>query len=251
MKNHEGFNADLFKDLFELEPKHFWYRNRNRLITWALRRYFPTAKSFFEVGCGSGYVLSGIEEECPWLKTGGCDLYGEALSCAEKRLKTTRLFQLDARKISFHEEFDILGAFDVLEHIVEDTVVISAMHQAVRPGGGIIITVPQHRFLWSLFDEQSHHVRRYGKNELRVKIENAGFKIKSTTSFVSLLLPLVILSRLQLGKSTQQYDHIANIKFPPWQNNVLEKVLECERFLITSGLSFPVGSSLLLIAQKD
>ena len=39
-----------------------------------------------------------------------------------------------------------IGAFDVLEHIQEDTAVLPQLFQATRPGGGIMLTVPQHPY---------------------------------------------------------------------------------------------------------
>ena len=58
----EGFEADYFPKLAELEPENFWFRARNQLIVWALRHYFPQAESLLEIGCGTGFVLSGIKE---------------------------------------------------------------------------------------------------------------------------------------------------------------------------------------------
>ena len=65
---------------------------------------------------------------------------------------------MDARRIPFEDEFDVIGAFDVLEHIKEDEQVLVQMHRAVKSGGGIMLTVPQHMFLWSEQDVQAHHV---------------------------------------------------------------------------------------------
>jgi 2-polyprenyl-3-methyl-5-hydroxy-6-metoxy-1,4-benzoquinol methylase len=42
---------------------------------------------------------------------------------------------MDARNIPFAEEFDIIGAFDVLEHIEQDTDVLAKMYQATQNGG--------------------------------------------------------------------------------------------------------------------
>ena len=80
---------------------------------------------------------------------------------------------MDARRIPYEAEFDVIGAFDVIEHIYEDAAVLQQMHRAVRPGGGIIVTVPQHRFLWSKQDEFSCHFRRYTRGELMSKVSCA------------------------------------------------------------------------------
>jgi hypothetical protein len=51
------------------------------------------------------------------------------------------------------------------------------MSEAARPGGGVILAVPQHPFLWSDFDEKAHHVRRYRRGELEQKTEKAGMRV--------------------------------------------------------------------------
>ena len=104
---------------------------------------------------------------------------------------------MDARRIPFECEFDVVGAFDVLEHLVEDESALAQMFNAARPGGGLLVTVPQQRYLWSASDEYAMHQRRYSRAELRAKVESAGFQIERITSFNSLLLPLMILSRMQ------------------------------------------------------
>src|SRR5664279_1527400 len=59
-KNAEGFDASYFKELIRFEHGNFWFESRNALIIWATRKYFPGAKTFMEVGCGTGFVLLGL-----------------------------------------------------------------------------------------------------------------------------------------------------------------------------------------------
>ena len=118
---------------------------------------------------------------------------------------------MDARCILFECEFDVVGTFDVLEHLVEDERALAQMFNAARPGGGLLVTVPQHRFLWSESDRFAMHQRRYSRTELRKKVESAGFQIERITSFNSLLLPLMILSRLT-ESAIRIYKSGANLK---------------------------------------
>src|SRR2546421_5797677 len=151
-EDSEGFEADYLPTLAKLEAGNFWFRSRNHLLIWALQRYFPDAKSFLEIGCGTGFVLSGIRKALPELALCGSEIFSAGLSFAAERLPGVELFQMDARRIPFREEFDVVGAFDVLEHIKEDEEVLSQMYQATSTHGGILITVPQHPFLWSNVD---------------------------------------------------------------------------------------------------
>jgi len=246
----EGFDALAFPMLAQLEANNFWFRSRNRLIIYAIKRYFPKSQTFLEIGCGTGFVLQGIEKNVPYITCSGSEIFSRGLECATQRLSKTTLFQMDARKIPFSEEFDIIGAFDVLEHIEQDQDVLRQMYQATKIGGGIILTVPQHPWLWSQSDTYAHHVRRYVKQDLIIKLKAAGFKVVKVTSFVSLLLPLMLISRLTQQSKAKNYDPSSELKISGTLNQVLEKVLDIERWLIQLGLSFPLGGSLLVIAYK-
>lgn len=246
----EGFTPEDFAALMQVEAGNFWFRARNRLLIWALRQYFPHANTFCEIGCGTGFVLAGIEQAFPHLVLWGSEVSSAGLACAAERVRTGTLVQMDARRIPFAQEFDVLGAFDVLEHIEEDDLVLAQMHRAVVSGGGIMVTVPQHAFLWSQADTDAGHVRRYAARELQEKIRQAGFTLLRVTSFVSLLLPLMMLARLRPRRPGQVDDRMAELKISGLANTVLERMLDLERLLIRGGVPLPAGGSLLIMARK-
>jgi SAM-dependent methyltransferase len=157
---------------------------------------------------------------------------------------------MDARNIPFEEEFDVIGAFDVLEHIHEDEKVLSRMYRAARAGGGVILTVPQHPFLWSRQDEYACHVRRYTSSELRSKVERAGFTVTQISSFVSLLLPVLAIARLRNRNVADAFDPLDELRMGRAANAVLDRVMDVERALIRLGVSFPAGGSLLVVGTK-
>lgn len=245
-----GFDPALFTELARLESHNFWFRARNRLIAWALRRFFGGARSLLEIGCGTGYVLSGIAAALPHLRLAGSEADAGGLDFAANRVPDAELMQMDARRIPFEAEFDVVGAFDVIEHIEDDRAVLREMHRAATPGGGILLTVPQHPFLWSRYDVRVRHVRRYRARELREKVLEAGFEIVKMTSFVSLLLPPMMLSRLAQRAPGRDYDPLAELRLAGWINALFEAALGIERGVIRAGMNFPAGGSLLLIANK-
>jgi SAM-dependent methyltransferase len=244
-----GFKPEYFPRLAAIEQAHFWFRVRNELIQWALGNYFPDARNFFEVGCGTGFVLEGIHEKFPGTRLVGSDVFVDGLAFARARLPGVEFYQMDARSIPFEGEFDVVGAFDVLEHLVEDNKALAQMFNATRPGGGLLVTVPQQRYLWSASDEHAMHQRRYSYAELRRKVETAGFQIERITSFNSLLFPLMVWSRMQ-QKRDQDFQPWRELEIGSALNKILESILKLERLLIEKGLSFPVGGSLLLIGRR-
>jgi SAM-dependent methyltransferase len=244
-----GFKANYFSELANLESGHFWFRNRNRLLIWAMQKYFPEARKFLEVGCGTGFVSSGLRPAFPSLEICGGELFLDGIEFARSRLPGAALYQMDAVQIPFEAEFDVVGAFDVLEHIEQDETALAQLHQALRPGGGLLLTVPQHHALWSSADVSACHKRRYAQDELVGKVKAAGFETVKVTSFVSLLLPLMWASRHRAVKAGDIASN-SELRINQALNGLLEAVLRIETWFIRWGAAFPCGGSLLLVGQK-
>ena len=246
----EGYDASFFPELAQLEAGNFWFRARNRLIIWALQRFFPRARRFLEVGCGTGFVLSGIAAAIPSMELAASEASHSGLTVAARRVPGAELIQADARCIPFRDEFDVAGAFDVIEHIEDDRAVLRELRAAVVPSGGLMLTVPQHPSLWSEYDARAGHVRRYRRAELRERLVEAGFEIVKMTSFVSLLLPLMYFSRFGQRAPGADYDPLAEFRMAPWLNRTLGAVLGIERAMIRAGVSMPAGGSLLAVCRR-
>lgn len=247
---NDGFNPELFERYAAVEAGHFWFVGRNAILTDCMLRYFAHAKNILEIGCGTGFVLASTRQTFPAAQLSGSDIFTEGLSYARARVPDAFLFQMDACHIPYRDEFDLIGSFDVLEHIEDDRGALEQMYLACQKNGGLILTVPQHRWLWSRTDDYAHHKRRYTRTELREKVERAGFRVDYVGSFVSLLLPVMLASRL-LQKSAEAADQMdAGFKIGRLTNSVLGAVMKVERWLIARGISFPLGGSLLLVARK-
>lgn len=250
-KESEGWTADFSDHLAREEEKHFWFGNRNRLFLWVLQKYFPSIESYFELGCGTGFSAAFVSQTFPNLKIGASDITLKSLEFAKGRAPEIQFLQLDGRMIPFEEEFDVVGAYDVLEHIEDDALVLSEIHRTLKPGGGIILTVPQHPWLWSVVDEYSYHKRRYTRFDLVNKVEVAGFRPILVTSFMTFLLPLVYLSRWRLPKKPEDFDPASEYRLGKAANLLLGEITSLERAAIRFGARFPWGASLLLVGRKD
>lgn len=219
---------------------------RSTLLPWLKSK--PEIFGFVEeIGCSTGYVLSGMRQAFPEVALSGSEVSCVDLKFAENARVERRCFKSMRAPFRFETR---IGSFDVLEHINEDEQVLREMWAAVRIGGGIIVTVPQHTFLWSKVDEVAGHVRRYRARDMVEKISRTGFKVVRATSFVSLLLPPMMVSRLRQRKARSR---VAQEEFAlgRFANSILERILDMERGLIRLGVSFPVGGSLLVVAVKQ
>jgi SAM-dependent methyltransferase len=247
-----GFRTEAFSAMYDLESKNFWFRSKQKLLAWTMKRFFTRANSYLEAGCGTGFFLAPFEKAFPTLPMHGTDLFIEGLANAQTRVRRTELFQSDLCAIPFEAEFDVIGAYDVLEHVPDDRAVLREFHAALKPGGGIILTAPQHPFLWSWIDDFLCHKRRYRSGEFAARTAAAGFTVIFSTSSVSLLFPFMVASRFaQKIKPPAKYDPEVDLKINPVLNRIFEWVMTFERLLIESGLRFPFGGSALVVAVKN
>jgi SAM-dependent methyltransferase len=253
-KEPDGFDPKLFDILMQVEDSSFWFVNRAKLIVHLLKTYFPNVSSLLEIGCGTGSVLLALRYAFPRLTLAGSELLPEGLAFARPRLDSdVLLVQMDARSIPAAEEFDVIGAFDVLEHIADDEKVIAQIHGALKPGGGAIIAVPQHPWLWSPADTAACHQRRYSRGELEAKLQRAGFRILRSTSFNVLLLPMMAASRMLMrlrARLGAKLEPLSELQTPTWLNHILSTLLRLEVALTAVGVRWPVGSSRFVVAQR-
>lgn len=245
------FNRETFGTLARIEEEHFWFRARSALVVDALREFFSDARTLLEVGCGSGIVLRDVSRALPGLALSGGDRAIEGLRTAARRVPQAALYCLDAKAIPFRGEFDVVAAFDVLEHLEDDAGALEQMAAACRPSGGILLTVPQHPLLWSRTDEYACHKRRYRRGELVAKVEAAGLSVEYVSSFVSLLLPFMALSRIVQRIAPARGDGIdGGFRIGRPLNGFFGQVMALERILMRNRRSLPVGGSLLVVARK-
>lgn len=220
------FPKSAFEVLALAEARHWWFRARNRVIMWILKSRIGNIHNFLEIGCGTGFVLEGIHQAYPEATLHGTEFYEEGLAHARRRLPKANFEKLDARTMTDVEGFDVIGAFDVIEHIEEDEQVLTNLSRALHKNGHLLLTVPQHKWLWSAADERACHVRRYTRRELIAKVKGAGFEIRYATSFVSFLVPLMWLARQRTGQKDAEVNSEFNIS--ERTNRILELVMKVE-----------------------
>lgn len=248
----EGFDPAAFKMLAASEDGHFWFESRNRLIVHALRRWFPDMRRYMEVGCGTGCVLAAVRCAFPQAHITASEVLAAGLPFALARAPGVELLQLDARALPYESEFDVIGAYDVLEHISEDETVLAQFRLALKDGGGVVLCVPQHPTLWSSQDDLAQHKRRYRSGELEAKLRSAGFTVLYTTSFMTVLLPLLWFSRRRKNsKAAPLAQAHAELAPPPIMNSLLSGLLAVERALLRTGARLPIGSSRLVVATVN
>ncbi len=265
--HEETYDPEYFAPLFAIEDRHFWFRARARLIATLVRQTvapLPDGYRVLEVGCGTGQVLRVLDEVCIRGTVAGMDLFIQGLRFARRRVSVP-LVQGDIHASPFAVGFDVIGLFDVLEHLPDDRAVLRDLHAMLAPGGALIMTVPAHQSLWSYFDEAAHHCRRYEPKDLAAKLAEAGFRVEYLSPFMTPLLPLMWAGRRLaaalprrgpkgVGVATKASD--ANrrsqdeLRIVPGVNALLTSVLAGETAWVGRRWRLPEGTSLVAVARK-
>jgi SAM-dependent methyltransferase len=220
------------------------------MIFSLLDTYFPARQTLLDAGCGAGTTLIELHRVYPELCLSGCDLNLPALQVAHDRARSLNWFQADVGDLPYRDEFDVILALDVIEHLDDDDLALRSIVDALTPGGGVILTVPQHQFLWSRVDEIGHHRRRYGRGELLQKVDEAGLRVLRTLSYSYLLFPLLLLHRWFDRLPGRQVDEMAELELNPVTNRALGTIMSVENRMSRAGFSAPFGGSLVVVATR-
>jgi SAM-dependent methyltransferase len=147
------------------------------------------------------------------------------------------------------DEFDLLFACDVVEHIEDDHLALSELFRVAAPGASLILTVPAYQWMWTEHDVQLHHFRRYTFGVLEQRARAAGWKTIRHSYFNSFLLPVIVLARV-LARLLPRRGHTDLDRTPDALNGVLEVPMSIEASLVSRGVSLPAGVSLGMLLRK-
>ena len=256
---HVSDDATFYEPL--AAERHFWFRARNRIIETLVRHVtsdLPDGYRVLEVGCGTGSVLRVLAGVCSRGSVIGMDFFIESLRWARQRTACP-VVQGDMSAPPFGAAFDLIGLFDVLEHLADDHQALRDLHAMLNVGGALLITVPAHPSLWSYWDEVCHHYRRYQTTELGTKLTTVGYRVEYITQFMAPLVPVMWLRRrlapLFVRRTADGPDRRrelveSELRIIPGVNALLEWMLVPEVRLIARRRKLPLGTSLLAIARK-
>jgi SAM-dependent methyltransferase len=240
-----------YRQYYALERNHWWFVVRSSLIRRCLGIHLPEQKNrrILNIGTATGatsdmlayfgeVVSSEFDHET-------CVFLREELGMDVTEASVTELPFDD-------ESFDLVCAFDVIEHVEDDSRAMLEMKRVCKKGGFIAITVPADMDLWSQHDVINHHFRRYELKGIQTLAKKAGLKLVYESYFNTILYPPVLLVR-KIKKAFGRKEKPASdfdMKMPEWIHAVLKQVFSFEKRWVGKK-KMPFGVSILWLGKKE
>ncbi|WP_128543233.1 class I SAM-dependent methyltransferase [Larkinella soli] len=246
---------EYYREYYELERRHWWFRVRENILFDHLKS-LPVSTgrpSILNVGAATGRStevlmnlgkVTSIEYDC---------------ECCEFTRRTLGIDIVEASVLDLPYEddsFDLVCAFDVIEHVEDHQRAVEEMVRVCRPGGYVCLTVPAFMFLWNRHDEVNHHIRRYRVSELLALFGGEEGKVHYRTFFnFWLFFPIALvrlLSRVWPFRNTGRADAGSDfyVMDGAFYQRLFEAIFRSEQWLLRRNLRLPVGLSILVSWQK-
>jgi SAM-dependent methyltransferase len=247
-----------YEYLNNLEENFWWFTGMREITASLLEPLLSGNESLLlDIGCGTGGNLKWLARYSGRGAIVGIDIAPQALEFC--RLNNHHMLaQASAIALPFADElFDLVTSFDVLVQIPgegADRQAMREMHRILRPGGIAFVRVAAYRWMHSDHDRALSTQRRYNLEELKSKLETAGFTILRSTYANSILLPIAAIHRLllkPLGLAGQGSDVKPLPSYLEWLNRSFTSALEWEaRRLRTPEAKLHAGLSAICIVKK-
>lgn len=228
------------------QPDYWWYRVRSTLLRTVFEPHLGARERVLDVGSadgpsvgwlrGSTHVTVDIDPR--GLQPGGVCASALALP-----------FRSDS--------FDVVGAFDVIEHLAPESAAVAELARVLRPGGRLLVAVPAYQWAWTDFDVQNGHHRRYTRGRAVAALDAAGMQVQRSTYAFAATFPLFAAERLArkaLARArgverTEAADIVDVPRTTPWQDRILLTLGRVDAWLLRrTDLAF--GSSVFVVAVK-
>ena len=243
-------DKNYYVEYYNLERENWWFKARLHIIRTQIQQVAAGKGplKILNIGAATG-ATSQMLEEFGTVKSIEYD--SDCYAFVKERL-TIDLEQGSILDLRFADnEFDIVCAFDVIEHVQDDSKAVSEMFRVCKPDGSVFITVPAFMFLWSKHDEVNHHYRRYTARQLKTLL--TGKRISYISYFYSILFFPITGVRM-LGKLIPFKRKGSGSDFGLLDSKILNvlfyNLFLTENVWLSKRLPVPFGISLLTVCRK-
>ena len=178
-----------------------------RFNTW------PLVRSLISPSRPRLEVAPGLRPRLPLEGTHFVDISAPAIAKLRRRGANAMLGLVSA--LPFPDGmFDLVCAFDIVEHVEDEDGALSELSRVAAPGAAFLLSVPLHPSHWTAFDDFVGHRRRYEPGRLLAKLAQYGFRVEQSAVYgmrpkSSRLVDLAMWALThQRGKALWWYNHV-------------------------------------------
>lgn len=248
-------NREQIAEMYELESGHWWFWSKRRVMRGLLRDRLqrPGQRApgrdlrILDIGCGAG--ANALELSAFGAVTAS-DRSLDALAYVRSR-GVERVVAAEAPRLPFADaSFDLVTAYDVIEHVEDDRGFVRELARVLAPGGTLAVHVPAWPSLWSGHDVALDHKRRYTRPGLRQLLERSGLRIERL-SWTNCAIFVPVAASRWLRNRFGTGDDSANLGVVPAPVNALLRAVGRVEAALASTTGLPFGVSLAAIATRD
>jgi SAM-dependent methyltransferase len=229
------------------QPEYWWYVARSDLLRTVLAEHVGSPARVLDVGSADGPSVSWLRQHDGLHVT--MDIDARGLQAGGVCGSALRLPFADG-------SFDVVGAFDVLEHCEPEADALREIARVLAPGGRLLLSVPAYTWAWSDFDDANGHHRRYTVRRAERAITAAGLSVERSTYAFAGVFPFFaaerIARRARAGVSkdeTAPEDIVSLPHVPAWMSKLFLSLCRVDRRVLRRR-DLPFGSSVLVAAKK-
>jgi SAM-dependent methyltransferase len=248
------FAPEYYARMRALEANSWWSAAmRDTATRWLARESLPDHGLMLDVGCGSGQTMTWFTSKWPGWRTIGIDVSLDGLHAAQHGTGLPVL-GASATDLPFPAgSVDAIITLDVLQHLPldgGDVRALAEMHRVLRPGGLLVIRTNAQSWPRTS-DDRQYNFHKYSTAELRMKLETAGFVVRTLGS-LNALLGLAEVIREFRARRVGGTGYVGILAAEPAADPLWRAKhawLRMEGALVGSGLSLPLGRTILALAH--
>lgn len=229
------------------QPDYWWYRVRSELLQVAFADRLGTVGRILDVGSADGPSVG-------WLSRHGSVV---SLDLDPRGLRPPRGVCGSVLRLPFADgAFDLVTAFDVVEHCHPESIAVAELSRVLRPGGRMLMSVPAYQWAWGDHDVANHHHRRYTRPRAVAALEAGGLHVERATYAFAGVFPFFAVERLAhrvVRRLRPRVTGPADVVDVPDLPSPVERMLlglsRLDRRLLRRH-DLPFGSSVLVSAAK-
>jgi SAM-dependent methyltransferase len=224
------------------QPDYWWHRARADLLHVVFGPFLGTPRRTLDVGSADAPSVGWMRGEHPHVTL---DLFPEGLVPGEGVCGS-------AMALPFVDDaFDVVSAFDVVEHCHDDALAVSELARVLAPGGRMLLSVPAYQWAWSDHVVRAGHHRRYTRRRLKRLVEGAGLSVARSTHAFGAVFPLFVAERARRRLRGRTVDEPGSRlpRVSPGADRILMLLSGLDHRVLRKG-NLPFGSSIFLAAVK-